>query len=630
MSAGPERKLAAIMLADIAGFSALMERDETSTFERVRALRERLVVPGVAEHRGRIIKTTGDGFLAEFPSATAALQCGIALQRQNHAQERELPADSRIHMRIGINVGDIIIDGDDVAGDGVVIASRLEPLAPLDGICVSATVREHIRQELGVEYHDLGDQRVKNIARPIRAYKIDLAGAGSVQSGPATSRGGQRRVAVSRRLLGSGFSALAVALVGIAAYVAYHRGVPASGQDLRMTFAVLPITAPSSDKEAAAFASALTDALVSRQASSPWSRAVSRESVEDALRKHSSTSDLGRALKVRYLVRGSVVHDGGRFATALSLIDAESGRTLGARDFQWPAQRPLIAHRTEIDNAIGGLAGYGYRIELEEARKKADADRDARDLIYLARDSWKNTKDSYETAMQLLRRALVLSPDDRLALLLLARINLCECRGDWSADPAVQERIGTEAVEKYLRRFPDDREMLTWKAYINELHDRWDDSLVLYDRMLEKSPGDPDLASSKATALLKLDRPKEALPLIEEVLVEKATAGNRATAASIHFRMGNYARSAELSQKAIAEMDSRELGDRMNPVVLVRAASESRLDQPVRAKAALDQFLALRPAVNTVTILRKWQDPRAELYGYQPFYEALRKVGFPE
>jgi len=175
-SSPPEkRRLAAVMVADIAGFSSLMEKDESGTFARVRTLREQLIAPRVAEHGGRIIKTTGDGFLAEFPSATSALRCGVEIQRANRAQEASRPEAERIHMRIGLNVGDIIIDGDDIAGDGVIIAARLEPLAPPDGICVSGTVREHIRQDLGIEYLDLGDQHVKNISRPIRAYRINLA-----------------------------------------------------------------------------------------------------------------------------------------------------------------------------------------------------------------------------------------------------------------------------------------------------------------------------------------------------------------------------------------------------------------------------------------------------------------------
>jgi adenylate cyclase len=172
-----ERRLSAIMLADIAGYSTLMEREESRTFARLQSLREQTVNPKVAEFGGRVIKTTGDGFLAEFPSPTAALGCGITIQRLNFAQESTRDEAERFHLRIGINLGDIIIDGDDVSGDGVNIAARLEPLAPPDGLCVSGAVRDQVREDLGVVLEDLGDQQVKNISRPIRAYRINLANA---------------------------------------------------------------------------------------------------------------------------------------------------------------------------------------------------------------------------------------------------------------------------------------------------------------------------------------------------------------------------------------------------------------------------------------------------------------------
>ena len=169
-----ERRLSTIMVADIAGYSALMEREESRTFARLQALLQQIVIPKIAEFGGRIIKTTGDGFLAEFSSPTAALACGITIQRMNFAQESIRDEAERFHVRVGINLGDIIVDGDDVSGDGVNIAARLEPLAPLDGICVSGAVRDQVREDLGVVLEDLGEQRVKNISRPIRAYRINL------------------------------------------------------------------------------------------------------------------------------------------------------------------------------------------------------------------------------------------------------------------------------------------------------------------------------------------------------------------------------------------------------------------------------------------------------------------------
>lgn len=176
MAQTTERKLAAIMIADVAGFSRLMEKDESGTFARLHRLQEEVTHVKVVEYGGRIIKTTGDGFLAEFPSATAALKCGIDIQRTVVAREASQSAENRIRFRIGINVGDVIIDGSDVAGDGVNIAARLESMAPLDGLCISSSVRDQIRDVLGVSFEDMGDQKLKNISRPIRAYSVNTAG----------------------------------------------------------------------------------------------------------------------------------------------------------------------------------------------------------------------------------------------------------------------------------------------------------------------------------------------------------------------------------------------------------------------------------------------------------------------
>ena len=179
------RKLAAIMIADVAGFSRLMERDESLTFTRLRYLREDVTFPKIEEYGGRVIKTTGDGFMAEFSSAIAAVRCGIGIQRSVSELEAGQADSVRIHFRIGLNVGDIIIDGEDVAGDGVNIAARLEALSPLDGLCVSSSVHEQIRDDVGVAFVDMGEQSLKNISRSIRTYALYVGTAMPETAQPA-------------------------------------------------------------------------------------------------------------------------------------------------------------------------------------------------------------------------------------------------------------------------------------------------------------------------------------------------------------------------------------------------------------------------------------------------------------
>src|SRR4029077_14105372 len=169
------RRLAAIFAADVAGYSRLMGADEEGTLRRLQAHRGQLVDPKVREHRGRIVKTTGDGMLVEFPSVVDAVRCAVEVQRGMIEREAGLPEDARIRFRIGVNLGDIIIDKGDIFGDGVNVAARLEALAEPGGLCVSGTVRDHIGDRLPYAFADQGEQSVKNIARPVRVYALNAA-----------------------------------------------------------------------------------------------------------------------------------------------------------------------------------------------------------------------------------------------------------------------------------------------------------------------------------------------------------------------------------------------------------------------------------------------------------------------
>ena len=169
-----ERRLAAILAADIAGYSRLMGANEEGTLAALRAVRRELADPRIAEHRGRIVKTTGDGLLAEFASVVDAVRCAVEVQREMIARNGSVPAERRIEFRIGINVGDIIIEDGDIFGDGVNIAARLEALAAPGGICLSAAAHDQVRDRLNIAFDDRGEQRLKNISRPVRAYAVDL------------------------------------------------------------------------------------------------------------------------------------------------------------------------------------------------------------------------------------------------------------------------------------------------------------------------------------------------------------------------------------------------------------------------------------------------------------------------
>ena len=192
------RRLAAILAADVAGYSRLMGADEEGTLERLKALRRELLDPKIAEHHGRIVKTTGDGLLVEFASVVDAVRCAVAVQQAMPERNTGVAADSRIELRIGINLGDVIVEGDDLYGDGVNIAARIEALADAGGVFVSNTVHDHVRDRLPFVFEDLGEQQVKNIARPVRVYRVRDVGAAKSPVGAGAAGSAAARQAVDR------------------------------------------------------------------------------------------------------------------------------------------------------------------------------------------------------------------------------------------------------------------------------------------------------------------------------------------------------------------------------------------------------------------------------------------------
>jgi adenylate cyclase len=257
------RRLVAILAADVAGYSRLMGADEEGTLERLKALRRELVDPKIAEHKGRIVKTTGDGMLVEFASVVDAVRCAVAVQQAMPERSTGIEADSRIELRIGINLGDVIVEGDDLYGDGVNIAARIEALADAGGVLVSNTVHDHVRGRLPFVFEDLGEQQVKNIARPVRVYRVRDAGAKS----PSTA------------------------------------AQPALPLPDKPSLAVLPFQNLSGDLEQEYFVDGVVEEIIT---------AISRNSSFAYKGKSPDLRQVGRELGVRYVLEGSVRKAGNR------------------------------------------------------------------------------------------------------------------------------------------------------------------------------------------------------------------------------------------------------------------------------------------------------------------------------
>src|SRR5262245_362552 len=278
----PERRLAAILAADVAGYSRLMGADEEGTLHRLRSLRAEVIDPAIAAHRGRLVKTTGDGLLAEFASVVDALRCAVEVQREIAGRGLDTPADRRIELRIGIHQGDIVVEEGDIFGDGVNVAARLEALAEPGGICVSARVQEDAAGRLDLIFADMGEQALKNIARPIRVYRV----------GP-------------------------------------HKASPPPVQAPlplpdKPSIAVLPFQNMSADPEQEVFADGMVEDITTALSKLRWFFVIARNSSFAYKGRSVDVKQVGRELGVRYVLEGSVRKAGNRLRVTAQLVEAET------------------------------------------------------------------------------------------------------------------------------------------------------------------------------------------------------------------------------------------------------------------------------------------------------------------
>jgi TolB-like protein/class 3 adenylate cyclase len=379
-----ERRLSAILAADVAGYSRLMGLDEVGT---ARVLREHRAVSDalVAKHGGRIVKTTGDGVLIEFPSVVDAVECAVAVQAAMAARNEGIPLDRRMLFRIGINLGDILIEGDDILGDGVNIAARLESIAEPGGICISSSTYDHVRGKVAVEFADLGEQSLKNIALPVRAYAVAPKGFGPRAEGGAA---------------------------------------PSPLSAPHLSIVVFPFANIGGDPEQDYFVDGVTESLTTDLSRISGSFVIARNTAFTFKGKAVDVKQLGRDLNVRYVLEGSVQRGGNRLRVNVQLIDAETGNHLWAERFDKPFA-DLFDMQDEIVSRLANTLNTQL-IEAEARRAERSLHPDATDLIFQGR-AWLNkgiTPEYMEQARGFFDRALALDPSNIEAMVSLAQANI--------------------------------------------------------------------------------------------------------------------------------------------------------------------------------------------------------------
>ena len=415
-----ERRLAAIMAADVVSYSRLMGADEVGTLGSLKAHRRELIDPAIVGHRGRIVKTTGDGLLVEFPSVVDAVACAVAIQRGMLGRNAGVPADKSVIFRIGINVGDIIIDGNDIFGDGVNIAARLESLCEPGGLCISRTANEQVRDKLALAFTDLGEQTMKNIAHPVRVFSlaandIETLPEQETQLSGDTTRPLLQSVPLRRRraLLMSVAGVLIVLLIAGSWFVWQHSssstGIAVSRD--RPSIAVLPFENMGGDPEQAYFADGMTEDLITDLSKVGGLLVIARNSAFAYRGKVRDIREIAKTLGVRYVLEGSVRRSGGDVRVNAQLIDATTGGHVWAERYDGEMKNVFGLQDQVTRNVVSALAVKLTKEDRERTARRSTENAEAYDTFLKGWQHYlRQTPEDFRTAIDYFKKAIELDP----------------------------------------------------------------------------------------------------------------------------------------------------------------------------------------------------------------------------
>jgi len=484
----PVRRLTAILAADVAGYSRLMGANEEGTHERLKAHLGELVNPKIAEHRGRIVKNTGDGLLAEFASVVDAVRCAVEVQRGMIDREPEVPEERRIRFRIGVNLGDVIAEEEDIFGDGVNVAARLEALADPGGICVSRVVRDQVRDRLDYTFEDLGDQQVKNIARPVRVYRVRHLGVPIEQPSPTSPQ-------------------------------------PLPLPD-KPSIAVLPFANMSGDPEQEYFADGMVEEIITALSRIRWLFVIARNSSFTYKGQAVDVKRVGRELGVRYVLEGSVRKAAGRVRITAQLIDATNGAHLWADRFDGSLEDVFDLQDKVAVSVAGVIEPTLQAAEIRRSAARPTIDLGAYDLYLRALAVFfPITKERVIEALGLLEQAIAIDQHYGPALSWAAFCHGRLVTEAWAEESEMSRRKARNLARQALAVGENDPGVLANAAFVLGYFGEDVGAMIgLVDRALALNPsfargwyvsgilglwaGQPDLAIEHAGSSLRLS-PRE-------------------------------------------------------------------------------------------------------------------------
>jgi adenylate cyclase len=584
-----QRKLAAIVSTDVVGYSRLMGADEAGTLTRMKGYRRDLWNPLIEKYGGRVVGTAGDSLLIEYSSAVAAVESSIAVQEEMAVREAAYPDDEKMLLRVGINIGEVVVDGDDIFGDGVNVAARLQSLAPPGGICISGKVYDEIDGKLTADFADAGQQQVKNIERAVQVWQWSSSDAVSGLKPERTAE-------------------------------------PSQPLPVKPSIAVLPFDNMSGDPEQEFFSDGMTEDLITELSKIPWFYVVARNSTFVFKNRAVDVREAARELGVRYVLEGSVRKAGNRLRISAQLIDAATNNHIWAERFDREIEDIFAIQDEVVEAIVGAVAPEFLTFEAKRAQRKDAHQLDAWECMIRGRALVeKMGREEVGQAKQLFEQALQLVPDGSFGAADLAMVHFLEYYYRWSEDPDRSLREMTVVAETAVKADGDDPWSLTMLGLARSIAGKWDEVLPPIEHALTRNPNFAPAVALKGFVLaLRGD--------VEEAVVQMLEAKRLSPYDPFmgfwlmglvwaHYMLGDYAAATESAREGIRLAPQNPTYRRQLAASL---AMEGQLDD---AKAAIAKYLELEPS-HTLADAAKVPTRRPE--HRERFLEGLRLAGLPE
>jgi class 3 adenylate cyclase/TolB-like protein/Tfp pilus assembly protein PilF len=594
----PERRLAAILVADVVGYSRLMGANEEGTLAKLRALRSDLIDPALAQHHGRLVKTVGDGLLVEFASVVDALRAAVEWQNAMRQRNADVPENQRIVFRIGINLGDVIVDGDDIYGDGVNVAARLEGLAKPGTICLSRAARDQVRDKFPFEFERMGELRVKNIARPVQSFLVRPDATRSRLSRLRMRAGGPwRRPALATALV------LLLAVAGSIGWFATwgpggrrdpDEAASSARESLPLpdkpSIAVLPFDNLGGDSERLGLSEVLADSIISSLSKIPKMFVISRNSTFTYKGTPVSVAKVSRELGVRYVLEGSVQKSGAKVRITARLVDAVSGFHVWSEIFDRDLDN-IFALQDEITlNVVTALQIELTQGELTHIRQRGTKNLRAWLLVNQSFEHlMRFTREGNAQARKLAEEAIALDPGYPEAYVRLARTHLSDFQIGGGSDPKSLER-SIELAQQALAlddSYPDTYVLLSAIYLFLKRHD---DAGLAISKALDLSPNHPLAKAHLGMILNYSGQPETAINVLKEAMRLSPIYPDwfLSELARAYFLTGRYNEAIDALQRRLQH------DPKSGEALILLAASESAAGRLDNARRALAKFLEPR------------------------------------